>query len=172
MVARFSAQKDYKTLIQSITKVEGDFRVRLVGDGELIGEIKQIVLQLNLSDKVEFLGKRNDVIDLLRESDVFILSTNYEGLPISIIEAMSQGLPVVATDVGGVNELIADNKNGYLVRRKDSDQLAEKIKNLISDQALRNSMGDESYKRFRDKFTSKVMLDKTFNVYEEIKKYY
>ncbi|NOU95107.1 glycosyltransferase [Paenibacillus sp. LMG 31456] len=168
MVARFSAQKDYKTLLLALQKLSGPIKVYLVGTGELLEESKKLVLDLNIENFVEFLGKRNDVKQLLINSDIFVLTSNYEGLPISIIEAMESKLPVIASNVGGVNELVVDGMNGFLVERGDVGAVANSLQKLINNKSLREEMGMASYGRFTEMFTLEKMLDKTFSVYKSV----
>ena len=117
---------------------------------------------------MKLLGARNDVSSLLHASDVFCLISNYEGLPISIIEGMRADLPVLASNVGGVPELVEDGVNGYLINRGDTKQLAEKIICLLEDKNLLMNMGKKSREIYLEKFTSKVMIDKIKSVYNEI----
>src|SRR5690606_19000060 len=104
MVARFSAEKDFDTLLQATSIIRGrvpGFRLRLVGDGPERARVERLADALQVADSVEFLGVRNDIVEQLSSAAMFVLSTNTEGLSISLLEAMAAGLPVVATDVGG-----------------------------------------------------------------------
>ncbi|WP_409344186.1 glycosyltransferase family 4 protein [Paenibacillus sp. MBLB4367] len=166
MVARFSSPKDYKTLLLALPKLSGTFKVLLVGDGELLEQTQEIVYELNLENVVEFLGMRKDVKQLLKNCDIFVLTSNYEGLPISIIEAMGSSLPVVASNVGGVNELVIENYNGFLVGRGDTIKVAESLQKLLDNKILREEMGQASYKRYNEMFTLEKMLSKTFSQYD------
>lgn len=168
MVARFSPQKDYKTLLLALKDINQPIEVLLVGEGELLEYSKKLASQLNLNEKVKFLGMRKDVRKLLSRSDIFVLASNYEGLPISIIEAMSAKLPIVASNVGGVSELVEHGSNGFLVPRGSVKDLNDKLNVLITNKDLRQKMGKESYKKYKNKFTIERMLDKTFKVYEEL----
>jgi glycosyltransferase involved in cell wall biosynthesis len=168
MVARFSSQKDYETLTLALSKIKGEFEIQYVGEGELLTDIKDLVLEKKLGEKVKFLGMRKDVNMLLEQSNIFVLVSNYEGLPISIIEAMAAKLPVIATNVGGVNELIEDNKNGFLINRKDVNNLVEKLQLLIDNRELQLKMGKAGFEKYKNSFTVTTMLDKTFKVYEDV----
>ncbi|MFD1359100.1 glycosyltransferase family 4 protein [Fictibacillus halophilus] len=168
MVARFSPQKDYKTLVEALSKVEGKYEVLLVGEGELLSETQSYVRELNLTDKVHFLGMRKDIPELLDSSDIFVLSTNYEGLPLSIIEAMSKKLPVIATDVGGVSELIEQNLTGILVKNRDANGLAENIDFLIKNPKKRVEMGNAGFQKYSTEFSLQNMLTKTHEIYTNI----
>jgi glycosyltransferase involved in cell wall biosynthesis len=94
-----------------------------------------------LSHRVELLGARADVPDLLARSDVFVLSSRSEGFPVSVLEAMAAGLPVVATDVGGVGEAVEDGETGFLIPAADSEALAAALERLLVDGELRRRLG-------------------------------
>ncbi len=123
---------------------------------------------LGIDGRVEFLGLRGDVEKLLAEAQVFVLASNYEGFPISIVEAMRAGLPVVASDVGGVCESVCDGENGFLVPRGDVPTLRERLQRLISNETLRARMGAASRRRYVEEFTAKRMVSKTLAVYEKV----
>jgi glycosyltransferase involved in cell wall biosynthesis len=115
---------------------------------------------------VEFLGQRQDVAEILAASNLFVLSTNWEGFPLSILEAMRAGLPVIATDVDGVREAITDGDNGLLVRARDLDGLTEAIRRLVADPAIRERMGARGRIAYEERFSVGAMLRKTSSVYE------
>ncbi len=168
MVARFSAQKDYATLLRAASQVNVPVELHLAGQGELIASMRSLAKELQIEDKTTFLGPRSDIPELLSSNDVFILTTNYEGFPISILEAMRAGLPVIATDVGGVGEAIIDGVTGYLVPRGNSKAVRERIEILARNPELRRKMGEAGRRRFLEHFTSQEMLNKTFSLYEEV----
>ncbi|MCL1950260.1 MAG: glycosyltransferase family 4 protein [Turicibacter sp.] len=169
MVARFTDQKNQRCLIEAFAHVSPDFDLYLIGDGiNLEGDQKRAV-ELGIKERIHFLGGRTDVTEILQDMDIFVLSSHYEGLPISIIEAMSLALPVIGSDVGGVNELISDGINGYLVKPDNSHQLAEKINNLNSP-SKRWAMGQKSLEIFQDKFTLDKCVAHTRKIYENVLK--
>ena len=169
MVARFSDQKDQPTLLRAAALLDDlDFRLVLVGDGPNMARDQALAAELNLGDKAEFLGSRDDVNDLYTAMHVFVLCTNYEGLPLSIMEAMRAGLPVVATDVSGVAEEIDDGVTGFLADHKDHAMVAEKLRLLIADPALRGRMGAAAGQKFRTEFTKEVMLARMGAVYDDV----
>jgi len=168
MVARFAAPKYFAQLIDAAATIKADFRLRLVGDGPLLELMKKRAEELNISDIVEFLGSRDDVDALLTKSDVFILVSDWEGFPISILEAMRAGLPVIACDVGGIHEAITDRTNGRLVPRGEIAGLKLAMQELISDEALRLKMGTEARRRFEQLFTTKIMLEKIEATYRAL----
>lgn len=169
MTARFSEQKDHQTLFRSLANMKDiRWKIDLVGDGSLLDDAKRQVQRLALGDRVHFLGHVNDVAQVLKNSQIFLLISNWEGFPRSIIEAMRAGLPVVATDVGGVKESVIDGENGFLVRKKDSDQLGDVLKMLLLDPALRAGMGARGRQRYLQHFTYDRLLTRTREVYGEV----
>ncbi|WCK54285.1 glycosyltransferase family 4 protein [Aneurinibacillus sp. Ricciae_BoGa-3] len=170
MVARFSTQKDYGTLLQAVHKMlpGSDLKFDLVGQGELLESTKQLASQLNVNEMVSFLGPRRDVPDLLVKSDIFLLISNYEGFPISILEAMRASLPVIASDVGGVKEAVIDGVTGFLIPRGDSEKLKSKLELLTGNPQLRMNMGMAGRERYLKYFTDTTMLKKTVAVYESV----
>jgi glycosyltransferase involved in cell wall biosynthesis len=164
MVARFSRQKDHELLLRALGGVDGQPKVQLVGSGPLLEQVRLQARALRSID-VQFLGDRSDVPELLSRSDIVVLASRFEGLPISIIEAMRAGLPVVATDVGGVSELVHDGVTGYLVPPSDVEALRSKIETLIKSPELRKKMGSAGRERFRERFAEAAMLQRTLEVY-------
>jgi glycosyltransferase involved in cell wall biosynthesis len=170
MVARFSPPKDHATLLQAMKGIKGSWRLLLVGDGPLRGDVHQLATHLGLGHRVEFLGSRHDVPEILASAHVVVLATRSEGLPISILEGMRAGLPVVATDVGGVPETIHHGENGFLVPRSDVPSLREALQRLIDDGGLRDRFGVASRARYEAEFTAQRMYEQTRAVYESVLK--
>ena len=139
-VGRFAYPKDYVTLVRAMASVESDFRAILVGDGPDQPALANEVRRLGLAPNVTLLGARSDVPELLAGADVFVLSSRSEGLPMSVLEAMAAGLPVVATDVGGVSELVLEGETGLLVPRDETTALAQALERLLRDEDLRRRM--------------------------------
>lgn len=175
-VARFTEQKDHITLFNALTKITDlKWELNLIGKGPLLEESKALVEKMNLSHRVNFLGEQQDVDYFLSQADIFLLVSNWEGFPISILEAMRAELPVIASDVGGINEALIDGETGYLIPRKDYLFLAECISKLISNEKLRMEMGSNARELYLKKFTIDKMIDKTIEVYQDaltIKKRY
>ena len=168
MIARFDAQKDHTTLLTSLAEMKDlSWDIDFLGDGPLIDSVKRYAKELGIEDRVNFLGQVSEVSIFLSEAQIFALISNWEGLPRSIIEAMRSGLPVVASDVAGVKELIIDGINGYLIPRKDSKTLSKKMRSLILNEELRMRMAKESLKKYHEGFTLDKTFDRTFCVYKE-----
>jgi glycosyltransferase involved in cell wall biosynthesis len=169
MVARFNrAQKDQHTLMQAIAKLTEPIELIFVGTGPDWEASKAMAKDLKIDDRVAFLGDRLDVPDLLANSQIFVLSTHYEGAPISILEAMRCGLPIVATNVNGIPEQVADRVTGLLVPHQDVDALAAAISTLIKDPDRRQQMGIAGKHKFAKEFTVEQMVEKTELLYRSI----
>jgi glycosyltransferase involved in cell wall biosynthesis len=167
MVARFAWQKDHGTLLQALSGLLCmDWRLLLVGTGELKPHVDAQVGALGLCDRVSILPPESDVNHLLMEAQIFVLSTNFEALPISILEAMRAALPVVATDVGGVAESVRHEETGLLVRRGDVAGLRDALARLIAGPALRVTMGAAGRRLWATQFTASTMTARTIEVYK------
>ncbi|MDY6784003.1 MAG: glycosyltransferase family 4 protein [Cyanobacteriota bacterium] len=167
MVARFSEQKDQKTLLQAIAQLQhSQIVLDLVGSGPFLETCKTLARTLRITDRVTFLGDRTDVPQLLARSQIFVLSTHYEGLPISILEAMRAGLPVVATSVNGIPEEVTNRTTGLLVPPKNADALASALDTLANSPELRQQMGTAGRQKFLQDFTLDRMLTEIEAIYE------
>lgn len=168
MVARFGAQKDHETLLRALAKIrDKKWTLDLIGGGDN-GDAGALVDELGLSDKVNFLGEREDIPTCLANVDVYCLISHWEGFPRSILEAMRAGLPVIATDVAGVKESVVEGVTGFCPPHKDVDALAEKITYLIDNPNDLKKMGQEGRQRFDAHFTFDKMANKTLGIYEDI----
>jgi glycosyltransferase involved in cell wall biosynthesis len=168
MVARFGPQKDHQTLLNALSGLrDRPWTLDLVGDGPLTAEIQSLSATYGLDDRIRFLGQRLDVPDLLAQAQVSVLATNWEGFPLSILEAMRACLPVVATAVAGVPESVSDGKTGYLVPRGDAATLRDRIQRLLEDPELRRRQGAAGRREFERRFTLGNFVDRTVAVYED-----
>lgn len=167
MIARFSPQKDQETLINAVTNLPKDsYKLTFVGDGETLQTNKELASKYGLNHNIKFVGFKDDISNELINNDVYILSTHYEGLPISIIEAMSYGLPILATNVGGNSEMVKNNINGFLFTSKD--ELVDKLNYLINNPEIVKKMGQQSYRIFSDEYSLSQCLTKINNSYLEL----
>lgn len=135
-----------------------NFIVLFAGEGILRGPLTEKIRLLDLKDVIYLLGSRSDIPQILSETDIFVLPSIWEGMPGSVMEAMASNLPVIATNVGGVSELVLDNITGFVVESKNPIQLAEKIEILLKNDALRNKMGIEGFNRIKSNFSLEKMV--------------
>jgi glycosyltransferase involved in cell wall biosynthesis len=169
MVARFEAPKDHITLLNNLASLRNmNWSVDLVGDGPLKEKAEEVSRTLGLTDRVRFWGARQDVPQILAQAQIFVLISNYEGFPLSILEAMRAGLPVIASEVGGVSEAVIDGVTGYLIPRGDSRKLQQCLAKLIESAELRISMGSKGRERYERYFTVSQMVERTIDVYESV----
>lgn len=129
-VSSFRQQKDQQTIIKALTHLPANVKILLAGEGPTLENCKQLATNLNLCDRVQFLGNRSDVPQLLKMADVVVLSSHHEGMSLSSIEGMSSGRPFVASDVPGLTEIVKDA--GILFEQGNEKALAEIIKELFS----------------------------------------
>ena len=148
-------------------KVPNSYLV-IVGDGPLGGELKAMVRSRNIADRVKFLGWRPDVPDILKALDVFVCSSESEGMSNTILEAMASGIPVVATAVGGNAELVVDGETGLLVESTDPKILASAVVRLLANQELRLRMGAIGRRRVEECFSLEAMTRNYAKFYVEM----
>jgi glycosyltransferase involved in cell wall biosynthesis len=170
-VARLDYLKDHATALRTIARVVAkspQTRLVLVGDGPESTTIESQVRELKIDDNVRLLGTRSDVDRLLPGADVFLLTSASEGIPLTVIEAMAAGLPVVGTDVGGMNEVVADNATGFLTPAKDDAALANRLLRLAGDPNLRQHMGAAGRARAKDLFDEPRMCAEYQRLYLDL----
>ena len=167
MVARFASQKDHRTLIQALSGLLGmKWSLLLVGAGELEQRVAAQVEAAGMSSRVRILPPETDVDRLLMEAQIFVLSTHFEALPISILEAMRAGLPVVATDVGGIHESVSNEETGLLAPPGDVEGLRYALARMISAPALRVTFGSAGRRLWSKQFTAGTMAARSVEVYQ------
>lgn len=169
MVARFDPPKDQVGLLRDVATLDPDTAVlELVGEGTELNQARQTAAELGLSGRVKFTGWRPDIAQCLARSDVFVLNSKWEGLPLSILEAMRAGLPVIASDVGGINETVDDGETGILVRRDDANGFAHAIVLLAEHLDLIQQMGQKGRQKYEREFRFRTMLGATLHIYRRI----
>lgn len=141
-------------------------RFFIVGDGPLCQKLKEETVQLELEKQVVFAGFRDDVLDLIRQMDVVVVSSVHEGIPMVILEAMALRKAVVATKVGGIPEVIDDQEDGILVPSGDDHSLAVACLELIENQALAKRLGLNARKEIEKRFSAETMLNKHWSLYQ------
>lgn len=167
-VGRLIQNKGVQYLLRAMPKilsVHPDASLQLVGDGPMRGYLERMANSLGISHAVAFLGIRDDVPDILAEADVFIRPSLTEGMPLAVLEAMSAGLPVVATPVAGVVELVKHGENGLLVPPGDPAALADAVTQLLSDPHRRRSMGSEARRTIERKYSWDRTAQETLAVF-------
>lgn len=164
MVSAFREQKDQKTLIKAMKELPSDYVLELAGGGDerLIDECKQLVHELQLDERVEFMGVRTDIPSLLAESDVVLLSSHYEGLSLSSLEGMASGKPFVASDVEGLRDIVSGY--GVLFPHGDSKVLATEIRRLCEDTVYAKQVAVRCQARAK-MFDIEVMVQNYLNLY-------
>lgn len=168
MIARFAPPKMQQQLVEVLLDLRNlPWVMHFVGDGPTKESVEHFAKEHGLDDKVRFEGWREDVEELLANADVCMLISEFEGLPLSILEAMRASLPIIATDVGGVKEAVTA-QNGILVSKDDTNALKIAIRRLVEDQELRLKMGENGRKLYEGKFTFDDMMEKTFTYYKTI----
>ncbi len=169
-VGRLQApQKDFLTLIRALALLPRDsFHAVIIGEGPDRAMLDQEVRGLGLARTVELAGERGDVPQLLAAADVFTLATTYESLPLSIIEAMAAALPVVASSVGGIPELVVDGETGLLVPPRDARALADALQRLLADPGLRARMGRASRARAEARFDLQPFREAHLALYDRL----
>ena len=160
-VGRLREQKDYPNLIRALSLIENsDFRLIIAGKGLLQEKLQNLVASLGLADKVKFLGARNDIAELLQIADGFVLSSAWEGLPNVLMEAAAAAKPIVATNVGGVSELLPVEQHRFLLPANDSDSLAEKMQELMGmPEELLKKIGKSNYQFLAENFALGKIVD-------------
>lgn len=166
VVGRLEEQKGHKYLLEAIQKIKDvPFEVWVIGDGSLRIKLEKQADELSIKDKVKFLGSRDDVKELLRQTDIFVLPSLWEGLGIAVLEAALAGKPIIATKVGGLQEIINDKKTGLLIPAKDSEKLAQSIKWVLSHEKEAAQMALKLQEEVREQFDVKKMAKKYENLY-------
>ena len=155
-VCRFVHQKNIVDILRIASKIPS-VNFSIVGDGPLMSEIKNFIVKNKLKN-VDLIGKRKKVFDYLYNSDIYLSTSLYEGLPLSILEAMSIGLPIVASNVTGNCDTIVNGKSGYLYDSNDIKYAIACIKKLSRNKKLRINMGNSAYERQRALFSKKLMI--------------
>lgn len=164
-VSRFKPAKDHITLFKAIARLPENVKLLLIGDGPLLKESKNLANQLKIQDRVQFLGVRTDVPQIMKMVDVVVLSSYYEGLSLASIEGMSCGKPFVASRVPGLENVVKDA--GLLFERGDEKELAVLINNLLQDQNLYSRTVENCYKRAKE-YDVSLMIEKYQQLYREL----
>lgn len=168
-VGRLLPQKNYQCLLHALSRLrDKPWHLLIVGEGEQREALLALRHDLGLDQRVSFLGFRNDVHQLMQLSTIYIMSSLWEGLPYVLVEALANGLPAVATDVGGVSEAVADGVTGLLVDPGDESALADRIDKLLDNSEQCSRMSAAARHHFENNFHVAAMLKSLESVYQKI----
>jgi glycosyltransferase involved in cell wall biosynthesis len=163
--------KDHPTFLRAarrvcVTRPDASFVV--AGEGELTEKTKALARELGVERNTYFIGRCGRVPELLSVSDVCVLSSKAEGFSNSVLEYMAAGRPVVATDVGGAQEAVADGVTGYLVAAGDDERMADRITSLLANPAVASAMGERGRKLVAERFSCEIQLSRTEELYDAL----
>lgn len=170
-VGRLVAVKNHKCLLKAFKRIHDEIdiaRLIIVGDGPLAGQLESLAVELGISGQVRFTGFQRDVDDYLRSLDVFVLCSLHEGVPISLLEAMSMGIPVVCTRVGGIPEVLTDNHNGMLVESDDAESLSAAVRKIAADRTFAQWLADNARSTVAGEFSFDTCLASTISLYSRM----
>lgn len=170
-VARLDPIKDHLLSIHAMSKLLHeceDIHLVIVGDGPERARIESEIIKMGVQTRVHLLGLRRDVPNLLKCSDIVLLTSLSEGIPLTLIEGMACGLPCVSTDVGGVREIVTANQSAIVCGDRSVDCVANALKTLALDGSLRNTMGNIGRRIARERFDEKKMLAEYENIFASL----
>jgi glycosyltransferase involved in cell wall biosynthesis len=168
-VGRLAEQKDFATLISALALLPaGTARLRVLGEGPLRATLEAQTAALGLADSVELVGEVADVRSQLEQADVFALTSRWEGLPLSVLEAMAAGLPVVASAIDGIPEAVAEGETGYLTPPGEPRQVADALSRLAADPELRARLGAAGRHRAEERFSLPRWRSAHLDLYREL----
>ena len=165
-IGRFNEQKNHDGLLRAFSLIHQKYphtRLNLLGDGELLAQTQALAKTLGISDSVDFLGSQSNVYPYLQKSDLFLLPSHYEGMPMTLIEAMGTGLPIVASKVGGVPDMLVGGESALLTDCAP-ESVAQAAEKLLEDETLRARLG-QAAKAAGEKFSSAHMAESYVRVY-------
>jgi len=167
MIAGFRLQKDHETVLKAMTHLPDNYSLKLVGDGVKAEALKKMTTELGLDDRVSFLGVRQDVPDILEQSDVVVLSSHWEGLSLSSIEGMASGRPFIASDVDGLHEMV--DGAGVLFEHGNDKDLAQKIQWLCEHPDEYRSVAQKCQEKAKQ-FDIHITAQKYLDLYQQVLK--
>lgn len=171
--SRFAHDKGHRYLVRTISELkkitDRKFKCVLAGDGPLLDEIRQMTVELKLREDILFIGFRKDIKNLFIGSDLYFNSSEHEASSFLILEALASGLPVVATDMGGNNDIINEKTGcGRLVEYEDAAGTAQVIKSIIENDQLRKELRENAFRAVQENFNLVKMANQTYNFYERL----
>jgi len=170
LIGRINREKGYHDLVEALQRVEDiAWQALFVGPDEgFLPDLEHLIDRRGLRDRIEILGKRSDIADLLAVTDIFVLPSYREGLPRSLIEAQAMALPCVATNIRGCREVVEEGVTGLLIPPGDVDALAGSLRKLLLDPELRFQMGREGRQRMQRYFDEAEVVRRVMEVYGEV----
>jgi glycosyltransferase involved in cell wall biosynthesis len=165
--ARLDPQKGHSTLLRAAAEIS-QARFALAGEGPLRAALEAEAAQLGIADRVLFLGRRDDIPELLAACDVFALPSLYEGSSLAVLEAMAASRPVVSSRIGGTEELIADGETGLLVAPGDGAALVAALRRLLDNRPLRERLAEQGHRRAASEFSREAMGNRVEGIYSEL----
>jgi glycosyltransferase involved in cell wall biosynthesis len=172
MVGRLVEAKGHRYLLEALAILlpqHPQARLLIIGDGVLRGELEELGRELGIADAVRFLGLRRDIPDLLNALDIFVFPSIWEGLPVALLEAMACELPVVASDIAPVHEVVGDRRAALLVPPTDIQGLAGAIARLLADRQLARQLAAAGRERVKEKFSARACVRKLQDLYTRLK---
>ncbi len=169
-LSRLAPEKNLHLVIAAIAELRAEFPdigLVVAGEGPLLGALKQLASDLGIGDAVRFVGFVRDVQTLLRKADVFVLASQTEGMPISVLEAMALGTPIVASNVGGIPLMAAAQHEALLVEPNDQRTLTEGIRRMMVDAELRTHLAQRALQRFKRDYSAERMASSYRQLYED-----
>lgn len=166
-VARLDPVKRLDNLLGAVARLP-EVRLVVVGEGQERCRLTRLASELGVEQRAQFVGSQRDVLPWLAASDLFVLSSDWEGLSMAVLEAMAAGLPVVAMETGGMPDVVLPGVTGRLVPPGQVDALAQAIAGLLDDAGLRQDMGRAAAKRVADSFSLDQMAERTVRLYDEL----
>ena len=165
-VAALDVRKGQEYLITAVVELRKMYPVHLllVGEGTDEQRLKEKVSANGADEYIHFLGRRSDINIILANSDIFVLSSLHEGLPNALMEAMAMGLPCVATDVGGVKQLLSE-KDGIIIDDKSSEAISQALKNYISNAVMARMHGREAYEKIKNQYEQRKVVEELVQIY-------
>jgi glycosyltransferase involved in cell wall biosynthesis len=167
-IGRLSPVKNHAMMLDALSMLTIPFHARIIGEGDCRADLEEKIRTLGLERNVEMLGEVNRTAEYLAETDIFLLSSNYEGLPLSVLEAMSHGVPVVATDVGGVREAVLNKQTGLLSERRNVARFSANIEVLANKPDLRKQYGEMALSHYEKNFTADRMVNELQGIYRDM----
>lgn len=166
-VARFEKIKNHETLINIFRKVDENIHLILVGEGSIKNEMESLVQQYSLQDRIHFSGVRNDIAEILKACAGFILLSSWEGFGLAAVEAMACGIPVILSNVPGLNQFVNNNDVGFLVDPDNENDIIEKIHFIVNNAVIANKMGQNA-KEAAKSYSLEKMADEYIKVYHQM----